>query len=82
MKLSIGWSTPHLDGEVSMGWSTPHLDGEVEHEAVGVLLGKLVEELSPCWEFYHLIQPSRGLQTASYDTVLRQSYKDMSTEKV
>ena len=38
------------------------LDGELEHEAVGVLLRKLVEELSPCGELDHLLQPRWNLQ--------------------
>ncbi len=37
------------------------LDGKLEHEAVGVLLGQLVEELSPCGVLDHLLQPGWGL---------------------
>lgn len=33
------------------------LDGELEHEAVRVGLGQLVEQLSPRWELDHLFQP-------------------------
>lgn len=37
------------------------LDGELEHEAVGVLLGELVEEFPPCGVLYHLFKPGWSL---------------------
>lgn len=37
------------------------LHGELEHEAVGVLLHQLVEELAPRRVANHFLQPRRGL---------------------
>ena len=55
------------------GGASTHLDGEVEHQAVGVGLSQLVEEVPPGGVGDHLLQPGRRLTEARDGTGLAPS---------